>query len=117
MNAMAHLFLPWASAPWSALLQQHRPRLPVHRLHDRRCRRLQHADFTHSFKVYQHEASPLGNLSLTVFLTCVLMSLKLWQLADLAVPLVVMLLSQALFMAIFAYFVVFRIMGRDYETS
>ena len=75
------------------------------------------ADFTHSFKVYQHESEVLGNLSLTVFLTCVLMSLKLWQLADLAVPLVVMLLSQALFMAIFAYFVVFRIMGRDYEAA
>ena len=75
------------------------------------------ADFTHSFKVYQHESEVLGNLSLTVFLTCVLMSLKLWQLADLAVPLVVMLLSQALFMAIFAYFIVFRIMGRDYEAA
>lgn len=45
------------------------------------------------------------------------MSLKLWQLADLAVPLVVMLLSQALFMALFAYFIVFRIMGRDYEAA
>lgn len=75
------------------------------------------ADFTHSFKVYQHESEVLGNLSLTVFLTCVLMSLKLWQLADLAVPLVVMLLSQALFMALFAYFIVFRIMGRDYEAA
>ena len=59
----------------------------------------------------------LGNLSLTVFLTCVLMSLKLWQLADLAIPLVVMLLSQALFMAIFAYFIVFRAMGKDYEAA
>ena len=45
------------------------------------------------------------------------MSLKLWQLADLAIPLVVMLLSQALFMAIFAYFIVFRAMGKDYEAA
>ena len=75
------------------------------------------ADFTHAYKIYQRESEVLGNLSLTVFLTCVLMSLKLWQLADLAIPLVVMLLSQALFMAIFAYFIVFRAMGKDYEAA
>ena len=45
------------------------------------------------------------------------MSLKLWQLSDLAVPMVVMLLSQAVIMALFAYFVVFRAMGRDYEAA
>lgn len=44
------------------------------------------ADFTHAYKIYQRESEVLGNLSLTVFLTCVLMSLKLWQLADLAIP-------------------------------
>lgn len=75
------------------------------------------SDFTHVYHVYQRESEILGNLSLTVFLTCVLMSLKLWQLAALAVPLVVMLLSQAVFMALFAYFIVFRIMGRDYEAA
>ena len=75
------------------------------------------ADFTHAYKIYQRESEVLGNLSLTVFLTCVLMSLKLWQLADLAIPLVVMLLSQALFMALFAYFIVFRAMGKDYEAA
>lgn len=75
------------------------------------------ADFTHVYKVYQRESEVLGNLGLTVFLTCVLMSLKLWQLSDLAVPMVVMLLSQAVIMALFAYFVVFRAMGRDYEAA
>lgn len=75
------------------------------------------ADFTHVYKVYQRESEVLGNLCLTVFLTCVLMSLKLWQLADLAIPLIVILLSQAVFMAIFAYFVVFRAMGHDYEAA
>lgn len=75
------------------------------------------ADFTHAYKVYQRESEVLGNLCLTIFLTCVLMSLKLWQLAVLAIPLVVILLSQAVFMAIFAYFVVFRAMGHDYEAA
>ena len=46
-----------------------------------------------------------------------LMSLKLWELADLAVPLIVMLLAQTVLMAIFAYYVTFNLMGRDYEAA
>lgn len=75
------------------------------------------ADFTHVYEVYQRESEILGNLGLTVFLTCVLMSLKLWQLSNLAVPMVVLLISQAIFMAIFAYFVVYRLMGKNYEAA
>ena len=37
--------------------------------------------------------------------------------AKLTVPMIVMLLSQAVIMALFAYFVVFRMMGRDYEAA
>lgn len=75
------------------------------------------ADFTHVYRVYQRESEVLGTLGLTVFLTCVLMSLKLWQLSSLAVPMIVLLLSQAVFMAIFAYFVVYRVMGKNYEAA
>ena len=75
------------------------------------------ADMTHIYKVYQRESEVLGNLGLTIFLSCALMSLKLWQLTDLAVPLVVMLLSQAVFIAFFACFAVFRFMGGDYEAA
>lgn len=75
------------------------------------------ADFTKVYKVYQRESEVLGNLGLTIFLTCALMSLKLWQLSDLAIPLIVLLLSQAVFMAIFAYFIVYRVMGKNYEAA
>lgn len=75
------------------------------------------ADFTKAYKVYQRESEVLGNLGLTIFLTCALMSLKLWQLSDLAIPLIVLLLSQAVFMAIFAYFIVYRVMGKNYEAA
>lgn len=75
------------------------------------------ADFTHTFKVYQRESEVLGNLGLTIFLTCVLMGLKLWQLSDLAIPMLVLLLSQAIFIAFFSYFIVFRIMGKNYEAA
>ena len=45
------------------------------------------------------------------------MGLKLWELFDLALPLVVMLLAQSVLMAIFAYFITFRVMGKDYDAS
>lgn len=63
------------------------------------------------------EIDCLGNLSLNLFLALALMSLKLWQLAALALPMIVILLLQTVFMAFFAYFVVFKIMGSDYEAS
>ena len=63
------------------------------------------------------EIDALGNLSLSLFLAMALMALKLWQLADLAIPMIVMLLAQTVLMAIFTYFVVFNVMGRDYEAA
>jgi len=58
-----------------------------------------------------------GNVSLSIFLAIALMTLKLWELAALAVPMVVMLLAQTLLMFCFARFVVFNAMGRDYEAA
>jgi ESS family glutamate:Na+ symporter len=46
-----------------------------------------------------------------------LMSLKLWELLDLAVPLLIILSAQVAMMAAFAYWVTFRVMGRDYEAA
>ncbi|MFV0636261.1 sodium/glutamate symporter [Mitsuokella sp.] len=75
------------------------------------------ADGTHAYKVYQRESEVLGNLGLTIFLSCALMSLKLWQLSDLAIPLMAMLASQVLFIALFVRFVLFRVMGHNYEAA
>ena len=75
------------------------------------------ADYTHVYKVYQRESEVLGNLGLTIFLSCALMSLKLWQLSDLAIPLMAMLASQVLFIALFVRFVLFRVMGSNYEAA
>ncbi len=58
-----------------------------------------------------------GNVSLSIFLAIALMSLKLWELASLAIPMVVMLLAQTVLMFFFARFIVFTIMGRDYEAA
>lgn len=64
------------------------------------------AEGTKLFGIYQKESEVLGGMCLNIFLSCALMSLKLWQLADLAVPLIVTLLIQTVVMALFAYFVI-----------
>ncbi|QQS86923.1 sodium/glutamate symporter [Fusobacterium canifelinum] len=63
------------------------------------------------------EIGIVGNISLSLFLSMALMSMKLWQLIDLAVPLIVILLVQTVLMAFFAYFITFNIMGRDYDAA
>ena len=59
----------------------------------------------------------LGGISLSFYLSLALMGLRLWELFDLAIPMLVMLLAQTIFMAIFAYVFVFRIMGKKYDAS
>ena len=63
------------------------------------------------------EIEIVGNISLALFLSMALMSLKLWELADLAGPLVAILLIQTVIMAAYAYFVTFNVMGRDYDAA
>ncbi|QOR36305.1 sodium/glutamate symporter [Clostridium sp. 'deep sea'] len=75
------------------------------------------SDFTKKLNVLNKEIDIIGHTSLFLFLAMALMGLKLWQLADLAVPLIVMLLAQALLMGLFAYFVTFNIMGKDYDAA
>ena len=58
-----------------------------------------------------------GNVSLSIFLAIALMTLKLWQLAELALPLIVLLAGQTLFMILYVVLVVFNIMGRDYDAA
>lgn len=63
------------------------------------------------------EIGIVGNISLSLFLSMALMSMKLWQLIDLAIPLIIILLIQTVLMAFFAYFITFNIMGRDYDAA
>ena len=63
------------------------------------------------------EIDTMGNMFLSIFLALALSSLKLWELVDLALPMIVCLLLQCVVMVIFSYFVVFNVMGRDYEAA
>lgn len=69
------------------------------------------------YQVFEREVSVLGNVSLSLFLAIALMSLKLWDLAALALPVFIILAVQTLVMALFAIFVTFRMMGRNYDAA
>lgn len=58
-----------------------------------------------------------GNVSLSIFLAIALMSVALWQLASVAVAMIAMLAAQTIMMYFYARFVVFNIMGSDYEAA
>ena len=68
-------------------------------------------------EIKEKEIEVIGNISLGYFLCIALMGLKLWELFDLALPLIVMLLAQSILMAIFAYFIIFSFMGKDYDAA
>lgn len=70
-----------------------------------------------SKKTPVNEISIVGNVCLSLFLSMALMSMKLWQLADLALPLITILIVQTVVMGFFAYFITFNIMGRDYDAA
>lgn len=59
----------------------------------------------------------LGTVSLSLFLAMALMSLKLWNIFDLAIPFLLILAVQSLVLALFTYYVTFRTMGRNYDAA
>ncbi|MEZ2722334.1 sodium/glutamate symporter [Paenalcaligenes hominis] len=65
----------------------------------------------------EQEFDVIGSISLGFFLVMALMSMKLWELADVAGPLLVILVVQTVFMFFFAMFVTFRLMGKDYDAA
>ncbi|BFM34844.1 sodium/glutamate symporter [Acinetobacter towneri] len=67
--------------------------------------------------IFDRAIDVFGNASLSLYLAMALLSLKLWQLADLAGPLMVILGAQALTMALYAAFVTFRLMGKNYDAA
>lgn len=59
----------------------------------------------------------VGNICLSMFLGMAMISLKLWELQTLALPLLVILLTQVLLMGVFVYWVAFPLLGRDYDAA
>jgi ESS family glutamate:Na+ symporter len=74
-------------------------------------------DGTRWLGIDQRAMEFMGNLALNIFLVVALMSLKLWELAGLALPLLVILVAQVVLVMVFALTVSFRVMGKDYESA
>lgn len=68
-------------------------------------------------RVYTKEIDALGNLFLNIFLAMTIMALELWELAALALPLIIILIGQVILLAIYALTVVYFICGRDYDAA
>ena len=67
------------------------------------------------FQVADSAIDVLGSVGLSIFLAIALMSLKLWELVGLAADVLIILAVQVAFMAFFAIYVTYRIMGKDYD--
>ena len=63
----------------------------------------------------KEEMDALGDAARNVFLGIALMSLELWELVNLAIPMLILLLLQVVLAYIFANFICFPLMGRDYD--
>jgi ESS family glutamate:Na+ symporter len=74
-------------------------------------------DATGRLRIRQRTVDDLGTVALSLFLAMALMSLKLWELLDLALPMLAILAVQVTMMAGFAAFITFRVMGRDYDAA
>ena len=74
-------------------------------------------EYSGAYTTYMGEINDIGGISLSLFLGIAMITLKLWQLADLALPLLILLAGQVVLMFLFTYFVVFNVMGRDYDAA
>ncbi len=74
-------------------------------------------EYTGKLHIHMGEINDIGGICLSLFLGIAMITLKLWQLAELALPLVVLLIAQVIIMTLFSYFVVFNVMGRDYDAA
>ncbi|MFJ8090136.1 sodium/glutamate symporter [Lysinibacillus sp. Ag94] len=61
--------------------------------------------------------SLIGDVTLGVFLSMALMSVKLWEIADLALPLFIIVFVQVFFIVLFSIFVLFKLLGKNYDAA
>ncbi|MDC0760192.1 sodium/glutamate symporter [Brevibacillus sp. AG] len=59
----------------------------------------------------------ISDVTLGIFLSMALMSIKLWEVADLALPMLVIVFVQVVFIVLFGIFVLFRLLGKNYDAA
>jgi len=75
------------------------------------------ADASGWLRIEERVVDDLGTIALSLFLTMALMSLRLWELLNLALPMLLIVSVQVAVVALFAWWVTFRVMGRDYDAA
>lgn len=68
-------------------------------------------------EVPEEEIDTIGNVCLGIFVSMAVYTMRLWELAELALPLIILLFSQVILIFFFVRFVTFNIMGRDYDAA
>ena len=74
-------------------------------------------EYTGRYTIHMGEINDLGGICLSLFLGMAMITLKLWELASLALPLIILLTAQVVLISVFTYFIEFNIMGRDYDAA
>jgi len=74
-------------------------------------------EYTKIADIHMGEINDLGGICLSLFLGMAMITLRLWELASLALPLVILLAAQVVLLCVFTYFIEFNVMGRDYDAA
>jgi ESS family glutamate:Na+ symporter len=74
-------------------------------------------DLTKLIGLSQRTLDDIGHVSLSLFLVLALMTLKLWELAGLVLPLIVILAAQVTMIALACFWPIFQLMGKDYDSA
>lgn len=69
------------------------------------------------FKTPKEEIEVVGEVSLNLFLGMALITLKLWHLIDLALPMLILLIAQCIMMYLYGVFISYRVMGKNYDSA
>ena len=75
------------------------------------------SEYTGKFRIRTGEINAMSSIFLNLFLGIAMLTMKLWQLAELALPLIILLAVQTIFVLFFVRFVVFTVMGHDYDAA
>ncbi|MDF2501147.1 MAG: gltS1 [Anaerosporomusa subterranea] len=71
----------------------------------------------HFYKYSMEFNDKLGDICLGIYLSMALVTLKLWELAELALPLIIVLCVQTVVLVVLTYIVIFRILGKNYDAA
>ena len=79
--------------------------------------RLVYDNFIGEDEALYESIDTLGEIYLAMFVTMSIMTMKLWQLADLAIPMFILLIAQVVFISLFAVLISFRLLGKNYDAA